>query len=232
MIRGNVALRLYCRVCGWVFGPTGLGRKPKRTAALSGGGRGGWDGGTRCKYVLVSSTSASMRMRVPPPHPPQPSTMGRYAGKQPRHRLREGEEGRAAGRSPTAPNSKPNPKPKPNPNPQPKLTRHTRRPAAQDRQPAFKRLAHRPSVRGSAWVGLRDPLPHGCGSGAYKDVLAASPANPPTPAQPGDPPAPPRSRLCAPKLYAPKPARQRKPNPKPQNPKPLVDLQPRTTNPL
>ena len=38
--------------------------------------------------------------------------------------------------------------------------------------------------RGWGWVGLRDPPPHGCGGGAYTDVLAACPASPPSPAQP------------------------------------------------
>jgi hypothetical protein len=35
--------------------------------------------------------------------------------------------------------------------------------------------------------GSRDPPPHGCGGGAYTDVLAACPVNPHTPAQPAGP---------------------------------------------
>ena len=39
-------------------------------------GRRGWVRGTRCKYVLVSSTAASMRQRVPQTHPRRPFDTG------------------------------------------------------------------------------------------------------------------------------------------------------------
>jgi len=37
--------------------------------------------------------------------------------------------------------------------------------------------------RGAVRLGWRDPPPHGCGGGAYTDVLAACPANPTVPSQ-------------------------------------------------
>ena len=38
--------------------------------------RHGWGCGARCKYVLVSSVGASMRLRAPQPHPCRRSTVG------------------------------------------------------------------------------------------------------------------------------------------------------------
>ena len=43
------------------------------------------------------------------------------------------------------------------------------------------------NCRGWGCEGSRDPPPHGCGGGAYRDVLAACPVNPHTPARPGGP---------------------------------------------
>jgi len=47
----------------------------------------------------------------------------------------------------------------------------------------------RPPAKCLGWgcEGSRDPPPHGCGGGAYMDVLAACPVNPHTPARPGGP---------------------------------------------
>jgi len=47
----------------------------------------------------------------------------------------------------------------------------------------------RPPAKCLGWgcEGSRDPPPHGCGGGAYRDVLAACPVNPHTPAQPAEP---------------------------------------------
>jgi hypothetical protein len=55
------------------------------------------------------------------------------------------------------------------------------------RPPRFTSPSHcaPANCRGSARVGWRDPEPHGCGDGAYTDVLAACPDNPPAPTPPG-----------------------------------------------
>jgi hypothetical protein len=47
----------------------------------------------------------------------------------------------------------------------------------------------RPPAKCLGWgcEGSRDPPPHGCGGGAYMDVLAACPVNPHTPAQLAEP---------------------------------------------
>gem|GEM_PF-4721444 len=145
-----------------------------------------------------------MRWRVPPTHPRPPFQTGS---------ARWGEQeqwvGRGRGRWCRALlgtyailnlNSNPNPNPNsalssnPNPSsslgPRAHLTAHP--PHTHLASPPSARSPARPApfpsapvhCRGPGRVGVRDPPPHGCGGGAYMDVLAACPAHPHAPAQP------------------------------------------------
>ncbi len=154
--------------------------EPGAGRPVAGAGTGGWAG-----HAVNPSMGARMRhpcrITVPPTHPHR-----HLDGRAVSHR--DQERGGRCGRIASQAGARPGPGPTIHPTPPHSThpTLHQAQLAQNDQSEAHALplifVAHRPATEVPAWVSLRGPEPHGCGDGAYKDVLAACPANLPMPA--------------------------------------------------
>ena len=196
--------------CGWVYGTHAASPAPRpgpaqplaavRSDACEAVPR------KQCALTPVGSFAPSMALYGPATLPPPPPIVhlcswGSGAGPRPRQEQEQEQErlggrlGRGSAEQRSAPTTKPN-------TPNSQLPNHrifesdagAAIPASTEiPTEAKKPLSPRPPVvcRGAVRLGWWDPPPHGCGGGAYTDVLAACPANPTVPPPPASnrPPA-------------------------------------------